>query len=177
MHSIKHFSNFLFNPVLIKMKAIILIFIFVFGIVQVVSAQENGKIVFVSNRDGNDEIYMMNTDGSNLSRITNNSVHDRYPSWSPDGLQVAFHRDVAGSPQVFVMDARSRVVRQLTSAGRNHDPTWAPDGRHIAFVSTRTGRRQVWIMDVETGRVRQLTTMGDARLPSWSPRIPEQTQP
>jgi TolB protein len=94
------------------------------------------------------------------------------PEWSPDGTRLAFHRDVQGSPQVFIMDARSRAVRQLTSAG-----TWAPDGRHLAFISNRTGRRQVWVIDIETGRVRQLTTVGDARLPAWSPRIQETTTP
>ena len=99
------------------------------------------------------------------------------PEWSPDGTRIAFHRDVLGSPQVFIMDARSRMVRQLTSAGRNEDPTWAPDGRHIAFISSRTGRRQIWVIDVETGRVRQLTQAGDTRLPAWSPRIPEPTNP
>jgi TolB protein len=72
---------------------------------------------------------------------------------------------------------RSRVVRQLTSYGRNEDPTWAPDGRHLAFISDRTGRRQVWTIDVESGRVRQLTTIGDARLPAWSPRIQMVIQP
>jgi TolB protein len=135
------------------------------------------RIGFVSTRAGGTQIYVMAADGTGQELfapfdygVTGNS---NAPEWSPDGLYIAFHRDVTGSPQVFVMDARARAVRQLTSAGRNHDPTWAPDGRHIAFVSTRTGRRQVWIMDVETGRVRQLTTIGDARLPSWSPRIPE----
>jgi TolB protein len=93
------------------------------------------------------------------------------PEWSPDGLHLAFHRDVAGSFQVFVMDVASRTVRQLTSAGRNEDPTWAPDGRHLAFVSTRTGTRQLWVMDMDTGRVRQLTRLDGTRLPSWSPRI------
>jgi TolB protein len=99
------------------------------------------------------------------------------PEWSPDGTRIAFHRDVQGSLQVFIMDSRTRAVRQLTSAGRNTDPTWAPDGRHLAFVSDRTGRRQIWVIDIETGRVRQLTTVGDARLPAWSPRIVMPTEP
>ncbi|HET7039166.1 MAG TPA: DPP IV N-terminal domain-containing protein, partial [Gemmatimonadales bacterium] len=93
------------------------------------------------------------------------------PEWSPDGLSLAFHRDVGGSPQIFVMEVGSRTVRQLTSAGRNEDPTWAPDGRHLAFVSDRTGSRQLWVIDLETGRVRQITRGAEARLPAWSHRI------
>jgi TolB protein len=93
------------------------------------------------------------------------------PDWSPDGASVVFHREVSGSPQIFLVDVAARRVRQLTSSGRNEDPTWAPDGRHVAFISDRSGRRQIWIVDVETGRVRQLATPGAARLPSWSRRL------
>jgi TolB protein len=139
------------------------------------------RIAFVSTRAGGQQIYVMSADGTGQELfapfdygVTGNS---NAPEWSPDGMQVAFHRDVMGSPQIFLMDVRSRVVRQLTSYGRNEDPTWAPDGRHLAFISSRTGRRQVWVIDVESGRVRQLTTIGDARLPAWSPRIQEPMQP
>jgi TolB protein len=139
------------------------------------------RIAFVSTRAGGQQIYVMSADGTGQELfapfdygVTGNS---NAPEWSPDGTQVAFHRDVMGSPQIFLMDVRSRVVRQLTSYGRNEDPTWAPDGRHLAFISSRTGRRQVWVIDVESGRVRQLTTIGDARLPAWSPRIQEPMQP
>jgi TolB protein len=139
------------------------------------------RIAFVSTRAGGQQIYVMSADGTGQELfapfdygVTGNS---NAPEWSPDGTQVAFHRDVMGSPQIFLMDVRSRVVRQLTSYGRNEDPTWAPDGRHLAFISSRTGRRQVWVIDAESGRVRQLTTIGDARLPAWSPRIQEPMQP
>jgi TolB protein len=86
---------------------------------------------------------------------------------------VAFHRDVAGTLQVFVLDVRTRTVRVLTSVGRNEDPTWAPDSRHLAFVSDRAGYRQLWIIDLETGRIRPLLQQSGERLPAWSPRIPE----
>src|SRR3989442_842004 len=85
------------------------------------------------------------------------------PEWSPDGQTVAFHRDVGGTLQVFVLDVRTRAVRQLTSVGRNEDPTWAPDSRHMAFVSDRSGYRQLWIIDVETGRILPLLLKSSAR--------------
>src|SRR5438045_9503353 len=72
------------------------------------------------------------------------------PEWSPDGQAVAFHRDVAGTLQVFVLDVRTRAVRQLTSVGRNEDPTWAPDSRHLAFASDRSGDPQPLLNDRET---------------------------
>jgi TolB protein len=139
------------------------------------------QLAFISTRAGGQQVYVMSADGTGQELfapfdygVTGNS---NAPEWSPDGTQVAFHRDVMGSPQIFVMDVRSRVVRQLTSFGRNEDPTWAPDGRHLAFVSNRTRRRQVWAIDIESGRVRQLTTVGDARLPAWSRRIQVPVQP
>jgi TolB protein len=93
------------------------------------------------------------------------------PEWSPDRTKVAFHREVSGSAQLFVIDVADRRIRQLTSVGRNEDPTWAPDGRHLAFVSTRSGRSQLWIIDIDTGTSRQIVTPGTVRLPAWSRRF------
>src|SRR5207302_2193555 len=50
----------------------------------------NGKIAFVSDRDGNFEIYVMDADGSNQTRLTNNPAHDGEPAWSPDGAKIVF---------------------------------------------------------------------------------------
>jgi len=135
------------------------------------------RIAFVSTRPGLPQIYVMAADGTDQQLfapfdygVTGSS---NAPEWSPDGLSVAFHRDVAGTLQVFVLDVRTRTVRQLTSVGRNEDPTWAPDSRHLAFVSDRSGYRQLWIIDLDTGRIRPLLQQSGARLPAWSPRLSE----
>jgi len=135
------------------------------------------RVAFVSTRPGLPQIYVMAADGTDQQLfapfdygVTGSS---NAPDWSPDGQSVAFHRDVGGTLQVFVLDVRTRAVRQLTSLGRNEDPTWAPDSRHLAFVSDRSGYRQLWIIDLETGRIRPLLQQSGARLPAWSPRIPE----
>jgi TolB protein len=137
------------------------------------------RIAYVSTRPGYTQIYIMGSDGTGQELFApfayGVSGESHAPEWSPDGLSIAFDRYVSKVSQIFVMDVGNRVVRQLTSLGRNSDPTWAPDGRHLAFVSSRTGSNQVWIIDMETGRVRQLTRLGEARLPAWSPRIAERT--
>ncbi|HXM38150.1 MAG TPA: hypothetical protein VN908_05755 [Gemmatimonadales bacterium] len=137
------------------------------------------RIGFVSTRPGLPQIYVMAADGTDQQLfapfdygVTGSS---NAPDWSPDGQSVAFHRDVAGTLQVFVLDVRTRTVRQLTSVGRNEDPTWAPDSRHLAFVSDRSGYRQLWIIDLDTGRIRPLLQQSGARLPAWSPRLSEAT--
>ena len=135
------------------------------------------RIAFVSTRAGLPQIYAMAADGTDQQLLApfdyGATGSSNAPEWSPDGQSVVFHRDVGGTLQVFVLDVRTRAVRQLTSVGRNEDPTWAPDSRHMAFVSDRSGYRQLWIIDLETGRIRPLLQKSGARLPAWSPRLPE----
>ena len=137
------------------------------------------RIAFVSTRAGQPQVYVMAADGTDeqlFAPFDYGATGASYaPDWSSDGRSVAFHRDVGGTYQVFVLDVRTRAVRQLTSVGRNEDPTWAPDSRHLAFVSARAGVRQLWIIDVETGRIRPLVEQSGARLPAWSPQLPEIT--
>ena len=89
----------------------------------------------------------------------------------PGRSHVVFHREVSGSPQLFLVDCAGRRVRQLTSAGSQRRPDLGPRRPHITFVSDRSGARQLWVIDAETGRVRQLKTPGAARLPAWSRRL------
>ena len=71
-----------------------------------------GKIAFYSFRDGNAEIYAMNSDGSNQIRLTFNEADDVRPVWSPNGQQIAFQSDRDGNEEIYVMDAD----------GSNHNP-------------------------------------------------------
>jgi len=68
---------------------------------------DGSKITFSSDIDGNDEIYVMNADGSNQTRITNNDAEDWYPSWSPDGSKIAFTSERDGDFEIYVMNADS----------------------------------------------------------------------
>ena len=65
---------------------------------------ENGQIAFDSFRDGNFEIYVMNPDGSEQTRLTNNEAFDVVPSWSPDGQKIAFTSGRDGNAEVYVMN-------------------------------------------------------------------------
>ncbi|HKP71847.1 MAG TPA: hypothetical protein VJT82_02850, partial [Pyrinomonadaceae bacterium] len=104
---------------------------------KVVPPSANGKIAFVSSRDGNQEVYVMNSDGSNQTNITNNGTYDSDPSWSPDGQKIAFTSDRDGQYHIYVMNADGTGVTQLTSGiDVDQEPSWSPDGTRIAFTRT-----------------------------------------
>ena len=90
-----------------------------------------GKIAFVSDRDGNLEIYLMNTDGTNQIDLTNNPANDWDPVLSPDGKKIAFVSDREGVNKIFIMNAGGSDIRALTEG---EDPLWFPDGSKIIFV-------------------------------------------
>ena len=116
----------------------------------------SGRIAFVSNRDGDDEIYVMNADGSGLVQLTENDSDDRDPAWSPDGSRIAFASDRGNDVQkydIYVMNADGSGVEQLTDGCSNGNPAWTPDGDRIAFVS----RGDIYVMNVDGSGVEQLT--------------------
>jgi Tol biopolymer transport system component len=84
-----------------------------------------GKIVFFSYIDGNDEIYVMDANGSNQTRLTNNNVADVYPVWSPDGTKIAFNSDRDGNWEIYVMDANGNNSARLTN---NNAEDWVLRG-------------------------------------------------
>ena len=128
---------------------------------------DGNKLVFESNRDGNEEIYMMKAEdkdgdgnGENLKRLTNNPAFDQTPAWSPDGNTIAFASTrIGGGNEVFVMDSdpdtsddatADTSYKQLTNApGPDIQPSFSPDGTHIAFVSTRDGDFDIWVVNAD----------------------------
>ena len=72
------------------------------------------KIAFTSDRDGIPKIYVMNADGTNQTRITDNPASDEAPAWSPDGSKIAFTSDRDGNPEIYVMNADGTDQTRLT---------------------------------------------------------------
>jgi Tol biopolymer transport system component len=129
-----------------------------------------GRIAFTSDRDGDDEIWLMQADGSGLTMLTDNPAGDRDPAWSPDGERIAFVSDRDGVEHIYVMDADGSHVAQWTS-GTYADrwPTWAPDGHTLAFVRF-DGDRSLGLFLVDEGGTNQRQILTDFVLtPAWSP--------
>jgi Tol biopolymer transport system component len=98
------------------------------------------KLVFKSNRDGNDNIYSINTDGTGLKRLTDYKGADLYPEVSPDGKKIAYTSDIGGIWQIMVMDRDGQNKRQITNNSfRSAYPSWSHDMKYIYFEAYLDG--------------------------------------
>ncbi len=143
------------------------------------------QIAFESERDGNSDVYLVDADGENLVRLTDDPAYDGTPNWSPDGRHIAFTSERSGNAELHSMAADGSNVQQLTEGDGVFSvmPAWSPDGSKIVFVSNRTyGTRQqggtqeveantkLWAMAAEGGKPERLTTrLGLDMFASWSP--------
>ena len=128
------------------------------------------RIAFVSNRDGNVEIYLMNADGTGVTRLTNHGSEDSRPSWSPNGQQIAFDSNRDGNVEIYLMNADGSGLARLTDhPARDGHSVWSPDGRHIAFFSERDGDLQIYVMRHDGTGVTKLTdSSGNDVHPDWT---------
>jgi Tol biopolymer transport system component/PKD repeat protein len=128
---------------------------------------ENGKIAFDSFRDGNGEIYVMNSDGSNQQRLTNNPGLDAIPKWSPDGSKIVFYRE----GDIYVMNSDGSNQQRLTSTGNENTPSWSPDGTRIVFAKHQEfNNLEIYVMNSDGSNQQRLTNNAAFDLyPSWSP--------
>ncbi len=141
-----------------------------------VNSPRFGKIVFVSGQNGNTEIYSMNADFTNQNQLTNNSVDDSAPKWSPDGTTILFQSKRDGFfPEIYTMDADgSNPIRLTNNSVEDQYPDWSPDGSEIVFVRGNSLGSEIWTMDSDGLNQVQITDSSANSLlgetePSWSP--------
>jgi Tol biopolymer transport system component/tRNA A-37 threonylcarbamoyl transferase component Bud32 len=129
------------------------------------------RVGFVSDRTGNDEIFVVHVDGSGLTQLTDNPAADWGPDWSQDGRRIAFASERAGNWEIYTMDAGGGGVTRMTDhPDYDSTPSWSPNGRRIAFMTDRDGNLEIYALDVTSRAVTRLTNdPGVDALPAWSP--------
>ncbi|HEY4239867.1 MAG TPA: hypothetical protein VGM88_08625 [Kofleriaceae bacterium] len=135
---------------------------------------DGSKIALTLSKDGNAEIYVISSsDGSILTRITNDRAIDTGPSWSPDGARIAFVSDRNGGPQIFVVSSSGGAATQVSFNGSyNTTPTWSPKpGKHILAYTTRDGGSyDIVTLDLDTKQMTRITqNEGSNEEPAFSP--------
>ncbi len=145
--------------------------------IQVMDNSGLNRIVFVSNREGAFDIFIMNTDGSNIVNLTKDVFDYSNPSWSPDGTKIAFSSDREGSRDIYVMNTDGSNIKRLTNHiffSNNYEGgiDWSPDGTKIAFSSDLDDlNSEIYVMNSDGSNITRLTNNDNDRdvSPVWSP--------
>lgn len=130
---------------------------------------DGSRIAFASGRSGSSDIYVMSSDGTGTTRLTDTEQNDTHPTWSSDGGTIAFARD----GEIYTVSAEGSTPTRISDVlVEESDPAWSPDGEWIAYVRRTPGTaiQNVWLMRPDGSDRRALTKQnGRAFTPSWSP--------
>jgi TolB protein len=117
----------------------------------------NTKIVFMSTRDGNQEIYMMDYDGHRQRRITFNTDIDVIPSWSADNEKVLYTSYRNHSPDLYMFHLYTGKTQLISTGGANYSADWSPENGRILFTSTKAGNAEIFVRNIKTGKEKRIT--------------------
>ncbi|UCD20185.1 MAG: Tol-Pal system beta propeller repeat protein TolB [candidate division WOR-3 bacterium] len=116
------------------------------------------RILFSYRKSGGKEIGMIDYDGYNFTRITNNDNINLFPSWAPDGKRLLFSTYTNDRLNIYVYDISERTTTSLSSfRGLNFAPCWSPDGTKICMSLSKDGNAEIYVLDLETKKLHRLT--------------------
>lgn len=129
------------------------------------------QIVYMSERDGNRDLFIANLDGVDQLRLTYEEAYDYEPNWSPQGDKITFVSRRDGNSEIYVMDIDGENVVRLTEDPKlDWRPVFSPDGEWIVFESWRTGNGDIYLMRADGSDLQRLTTSAaEDGNPTWSP--------
>ncbi len=137
-------------------------------------APDGRQIAFESDRDGTQQLFLMNADGSNQRRLSLGEGRYSTPVWSPRGDYIAFTKQLDGRFLIGVIKPDGSGERVLTSGFHNEGPTWAPNGRVLMFFRESQGANggpRLFSIDLTGYNERQVPTPNFASDPAWSPKL------
>lgn len=134
-----------------------------------------GQLAIVSRRTGSLQIFLVNSDGTEMRQITNMPDGACQPDWSPDGMQVVFispcqkRQSEYTNSNIYIINVDGSGLTQLPIPLGGFEPAWSPDGKRIAFTSKLTGLPQIYVFDFVENTITSLTEKStDPKLPDWS---------
>lgn len=138
-------------------------------------------IVFVADADGDEDLWLVQSDGAGLRRLTDNQFIDRDPAWSPvlDSRRIVFASDFESPGQLELYsfevpppNEELTVTRLTNASNSSYQPAWSPRGEYLAFISDRRGDPDLYLMTMDSGGI-ALLTLGDGdaedRAPGFTP--------
>lgn len=130
-----------------------------------------GKVAFVSTASGNKELYLMDYDGYNVQRLTQNGSINLNPDFSPNGREIVYTSYKKGNPDLYRRELFTGAEARVTSnAGTSSGGAWAPDGTRIALSQSKGGDPEIYIIDKVGKQLAKLTSNSAIDIsPSWSP--------
>jgi len=128
-----------------------------------------GLIAISSNREGNFEIYTIDTRSKRDFRLTFDAGWDTEPAWSPDGNRIAFASNRTGNFEIYIMNADGTGIYNLSNnPADDRHPSWSPDGQFIAFSTNRDGNQEIYVARFDGTMVSNLSfNSAEDYQPSW----------
>jgi Tol biopolymer transport system component len=129
------------------------------------------RIVFSADLEDNNDISIMDPDGSNIEQLTSGEDNDRSPAWSSDGRTIAFETNRDGNWEIYLMNIDGSDLRNISNnPSKDQWPSWSPNGSRIAFQTDRDGNWEIYLMNADGGEQQRLTDneFKDSE-PAWKP--------
>jgi TolB protein len=132
------------------------------------------QVAFMSSQLGDTQMFVADTDGSHLHRITFSAGVNTSPVWNPKtGKQIIFVSDRGGEPVLYLANSDGTDPQKIDMPDMGYviDPAWSPNGQLVAFSWRRpSGNFDIYIMDIVSRKLVELTRdAGRNERPSWAP--------
>lgn len=130
-------------------------------------SKDGRRVAMILSKDGSPDLYVCNSDGSNLKRLTTTRESESSPCWSPDGSTICVVSMKDGAPGLYLIGADGGAMRRLRTGGATTvtEPDWSPDGETIVFTALWS-RFNICVVPATGG---QVTALEEGEDPSWAP--------